>query len=143
MTISRSTESGYGGTPNFQRPGSIFDLVNFRAGEFLGYSGSIVTRLCEGQFGVTREEWQIMAMLAALGPMSPSELAERTTIDRGQCSRTPRGLMNKRLTFRRRVRAGASTPQSELASCRAASWRGRLQPLHLGLQGLDAQLLVR
>ena len=74
--------------PNLQNPSSIFDLLNFRVSEFYGVSGSLVTKLCEGEFGVTREEWQFIAMLAHLGPLAPSDLAQRTTVDRSQASRT-------------------------------------------------------
>lgn len=90
-------------TPNLASPASIFDLLNFRVAEFYGVSGSLVTRLCEGEFGVTREEWQFIAMLAALGSLSPSELAARTTVDRSQGSKTLRGLQAKKLIFRETV----------------------------------------
>ncbi|MCJ0762487.1 MarR family winged helix-turn-helix transcriptional regulator [Variovorax terrae] len=78
-------------------------MLNFRVSEFYGVSGSLVTRLCEGEFGVTREEWGFIAMLAALGPLSPSDLAAWTSVDRSQGSRTLRGLLDKKLIFRRRV----------------------------------------
>lgn len=89
--------------PNLAHPASIFDLLNFRVSEFYGVSGSLVTRMCEGEFGVTREEWQFIAMLAALGSLSPSELAARTTVDRSQGSKTLRGLLAKKLIFRETV----------------------------------------
>lgn len=90
-------------TPNLKQPASIFDLLNFRVSEFYNLSGSLVTRLCEGEFGVTREEWQFIAMLAALGTLSPSELAAKTTVDRSQGSKTLRGLLGKQLIYRERV----------------------------------------
>jgi DNA-binding MarR family transcriptional regulator len=89
--------------PNLTCPESIFDLLNFRISELLGISGSLVTRLCEGEFGVTREEWQFVAMLAGLGTLSPAELAARTTVDRSQCSRALRRLQAKQLIHRERV----------------------------------------
>jgi DNA-binding MarR family transcriptional regulator len=89
--------------PQFEQPGSIFDLINFRLSEFLGVSGSLVTRICENEFGITREEWQFVAMLADLDDMSPSDLADRTTVDRSQASKTLRALMNKGLVDRKPV----------------------------------------
>ena len=86
--------------PNFKDPQSIFDLFNFVVYEFLSLSGSVVTRICEGDIGITREEWQFVAMLAKLGEMSPSDLASRTTIDRSQASKTLRTLMAKGLVDR-------------------------------------------
>lgn len=93
--------------PNLSHPNSIFDLLNFRVSEFYGLSGSLVTRLCEGEFGVTREEWQFVAMLAALGCLSPSDLAARTTVDRSQTSKTLRALLAKELIFRETDRGDA------------------------------------
>ncbi len=99
--------------PNLADPASIFDLLNFRVSEFFSVSGSLVTRICEGEFGVTREQWQFIALLAVLGPLSPSELARRATVDRSQGSKTLRELLSKQLIFRehlpgdrRRARVG-------------------------------------
>ena len=89
--------------PEFDKPQSIFDLLNFRLSELLGISGSLVTRICENEYGITREEWQFVAMLAELNAMSPSDLAARTTVDRSQASKTLRGLMAKGLVERQSV----------------------------------------
>lgn len=89
--------------PQFDNPQSIFDLLNFRLSELLGISGSLVTRICENEYGITREEWQFVAMLAELNAMSPSDLAARTTVDRSQASKTLRGLMSKGLVERQAV----------------------------------------
>ena len=89
--------------PQFENPQSIFDLLNFRLSELLGISGSLVTRICENEYGITREEWQFVAMLAELDAMSPSDLAARTTVDRSQASKTLRALMNKGLVARQPV----------------------------------------
>jgi DNA-binding MarR family transcriptional regulator len=89
--------------PNFENPQSIFDLLNFRVSEFMGLSGSLVTRICENEYGITREEWQFLAMLAELDAMSPSDLAARTTVDRSQASKTLRALMGKCLVERQSV----------------------------------------
>jgi DNA-binding MarR family transcriptional regulator len=59
--------------------------------------------MCEGSYGITREAWQFIAMLAALGPMSPSELAAKTTVDRSQASKTLKVLLGKKLIYRRSV----------------------------------------
>ncbi len=102
-TPSLKIERAQMGPPDLLRPTSIFDLLNFRIAEFYGLSGSIVTRMCEGSYGITREAWQFIAMLAALGPMSPSDLAAKTTVDRSQASKTLRGLSVKKLIYRRAV----------------------------------------
>lgn len=89
--------------PQFDNPQSIFDLLNFRLSELIGISGSLVTRICENEYGITREEWQFVAMLAKLGSTSPSDLAARTTVDRSQASKTLRGLIGKGLVERQAV----------------------------------------
>jgi DNA-binding MarR family transcriptional regulator len=89
--------------PHFESPQSIFDLLNFRVSEFMGISGSLVTRICENEYGITREEWQFVAMLAELNAMSPSDLAARTTVDRSQTSKTLRGLISKGIVERQSV----------------------------------------
>ena len=89
--------------PRFDRPASIFDLLNLTVSELIGISGSLVTRICESDHGITREEWQFMAMLASLGALSPSDLAAQTTVDRSQVSKTLKGLVHKKLVQREPV----------------------------------------
>ena len=103
MGFPKSSLAASDPLPHFENPQSIFDLLNFQLHEFLGISGSLVTRICENEYGITREEWQFAAMLAELGGMSPSDLAARTTVDRSQASKTLRGLMTKGLVDRQPV----------------------------------------
>ena len=103
MGFPKASLAAHDPRPHFENPQSIFDLLNFQLHEFLGISGSLVTRICENEYGITREEWQFAAMLAELGGMSPSDLAARTTVDRSQTSKTLRGLMAKGLVDRQPV----------------------------------------
>jgi len=89
--------------PNLAQPRNLFDLLNYVLSEFGGVSGSLVTRMCESDYGVTREQWQVVAMLAALGPLSPSDLAAATTVDRSQMSKTLRTAVTRGLVWRERV----------------------------------------
>jgi DNA-binding MarR family transcriptional regulator len=106
-TQAIASKQSFAGPPNLIAPTTIFDLLNFRIAEFFGLSGSLVTRLCEGQYGITREAWQFIAMLAALGPMSPSDLATKTTVDRSQVSKTLKTLSAKKLIDRHAVAGDA------------------------------------
>ena len=103
MGLPKSSLIATSHLPDLASPSSIFDLVNFLFSEFVGVSGSVVTRLCESGYGITREEWQFVAMLAHLGALSPSDLAARTTVDRSQTSKTLRALILKGLVERQRV----------------------------------------
>lgn len=82
-------------------PRTVDDLLNYRLSCLLASSGAMVTRLCEGRYGITRREWRLIALLAAHGAMSPSELAQRAHLERARTSRhvtelTARGLLRRR-----------------------------------------------
>ena len=73
--------------PQLAQPRNILDLLNYQLYMIESASSMNVTRLCEGDFGITRREWRFLAILAASGPLSPSELAARG-VDAGcKCKR--------------------------------------------------------
>lgn len=136
--------------PHFEDPQSIFDLLNFQLHEFLGISGSLVTRICENEYGITREEWQFVAMLAELGGMSPSDLAARTTVDRSQTSKTLRALMGKGLVDRLPVPGDGRKARVLLTETGANIYRKifpRVAQLHnelmQGLSSAECQALAK
>lgn len=79
------------------------DLLNYRLSRLLAASGAMVVRLCEGRYGITRREWRVVAVLAEHGPMSPSDLATRTHLERGRASALITQLAAKKLLQRARV----------------------------------------
>lgn len=81
-------------------PRTVDDLLNYRLSCLLASSGAMVTRLCEGRYGITRREWRLIALLAAHGAMSPSELAERAHLERARTSRHITGLAERQLIRR-------------------------------------------
>jgi DNA-binding MarR family transcriptional regulator len=76
------------------------DLLNYRLSRLLAASGAMITRLCEGRYGITRREWRVIAVLAEGGAISPSELAERTHLERGRVSALITQLVAKKLVQR-------------------------------------------
>jgi len=81
-------------------PKTVDDLLNYRLSCLLASSGAMVIRLCEGRYGITRREWRLIALLAAHGAMSPSELARRAHLERARTSRhitelAARGLIRR------------------------------------------------
>ena len=68
-------------------PATVHDLLNYRLDRLLAKSGSMIVRLCEGRYGITRREWRLICLLAAHGAMSPSELSERAHLERARVSR--------------------------------------------------------
>lgn len=81
-------------------PQGLDDLLNYRLARLHALSGAPVMRLCEGRYGITRREWRLLALLAAQGPTSPSELAERAHLDRARTSRAIGALVDKALAQR-------------------------------------------
>lgn len=88
---------------------SVNDLFHYHLARLEGFCGAIVTRLCEGEFGVTRREWRFIALLNMLGETTPKQLAAEASLDRGCTSKTLAALEEKGLVVRR-------TSESDLRS---------------------------
>ena len=56
-------------------PQAANDLLMYRLNRLIAVAGSLVVRLCEGGYGITRREWGLMMMLAQHPGMPPAELA--------------------------------------------------------------------
>ncbi|MEP6791351.1 MAG: MarR family transcriptional regulator [Ramlibacter sp.] len=82
------------------RPEVLDDLLLYRLIRLQSAAGGIVLRYCEGQFGITRREWRIVALLAAHGPLGSSELAAHAGLDRSRTSKAVTGLVAKNLVSR-------------------------------------------
>ena len=87
-------------TPNLLNPQSLEDLLLYRMSQILSLAGSQVTRLCEVDFGITRRQWRIVALLACSEGVLSSQLAERAQLDRARTSRALTGLADKGLVQR-------------------------------------------
>ena len=81
-------------------PQTVEDLLLYRLGRLYATAGSMVVRLCEGEFGITRREWRFIGWLGGAGPTQPSVLAERAALDRARTSRTLSTLTAKGLVSR-------------------------------------------
>jgi DNA-binding MarR family transcriptional regulator len=76
------------------------DLLLYRLSRLLSVAGSMVIRLCEGRFGITRREWRLLATLASRGELSSSQLAEHAQLDRARTSKAVGSLVAKRMVSR-------------------------------------------
>lgn len=90
-------------TGSIQDPGGIQDLLLFRLSRILSIGGSMVTRICEGQFGITRREWAVVALVGQADATSWSRLVEQSEIDEPPLSRAISSLVAKGLVSKRRV----------------------------------------
>ncbi len=76
------------------------DLLLYRLSRLLAVAGSMVIRLCEGRFGITRREWRLIATLASRGELGSSQLAEHAQLDRARTSKAVGSLVEKKLLSR-------------------------------------------
>jgi DNA-binding MarR family transcriptional regulator len=81
-------------------PRALDELLLYRLMRLQATAGALVVRYCEGQYGITRREWRIIAVLAAKGPMGSSELAEHAHLDRSRTSKAVTALAQKNLLSR-------------------------------------------
>lgn len=79
---------------------SADELLLMRFSRLLASAGGMVTRLCEGQFGITRREWRVMTVLQKAQSILPSQLAELAQLDRARTSRAITSLVGKALVTR-------------------------------------------
>lgn len=138
--------------PRLRQPGELDDLLLYKISRLLATGGSMVIRLCEGRFGITRREWRVIARLAREPDLLSSELAERIQLDRARTSRAVSSLVAKKLL--RRETGAQDRRQARLALTPAGQAlyrqlfplvceinRGLLAPLSAAdVQKLDASL---
>lgn len=86
-------------TPS-RRLAGIDDLLLYRLSRFGARAGAMVTRLCEGGFGITRREWRVIGLLKAGESLTSSALAQRIQLDRARTSRVLSSLEDKGLLSR-------------------------------------------
>jgi len=80
---------------------TVNDLLLYRLGRVGSPVSSLVVRLCEGRYGITRREWAVLAQLHGQPQgVLPSVLAEHMHRDRARTSRTLTALLGKGLIQR-------------------------------------------
>ncbi|MFC5497051.1 MarR family winged helix-turn-helix transcriptional regulator [Caenimonas terrae] len=83
-----------------RHPQGLPDMLLYRLNRIRAVGGGMVLRYCEGQFGVTRREWVVIALLAAGGATTSSELAARAELDKSATSKAIVSLVKKGLVTR-------------------------------------------
>lgn len=79
---------------------AVDDLLFYRLGLVTMTAGSMVIRLCEGQYGITRREWRFLGQLAMQDRLAPTVLAQRAHLDKARTSRAISSLVKKGLVER-------------------------------------------
>lgn len=83
--------------PRLSHPAGIEDFLLWRMNKIVALGGGLVTRLCEGRFGITRREWTVLGVLARQPQLPWTDLAQRCEIDNAQLSRAVTSLVDKGL----------------------------------------------
>lgn len=83
-----------------RHPQALSDLLIYRLGRLYATAGAMTLRVCEGEFGIPRREWRLLAVLGEAGELQPSELATRAELDRARTSRALTALQAKGLVER-------------------------------------------
>lgn len=109
-------------------PASLDDLLLYKLSRLLSTGGSMVIRLCEGQFGITRREWRVIVWLAREPDLLSSELAQRIQLDRARTSRAVTSLVAKGLLRREAGRSDRRQARVRLTA-QGRDLHARLFPL--------------
>lgn len=117
---------------------SLDHLLLYRLSRLLDVAGSLVTRLCEGRYGITRREWRLLATLARHGALSSSALAEQAQLDRARTSKALGSLVAKQLVSR--VQPAGDRRQVQVALTDAG--RALYDALFPLVAALNAELLT-
>jgi DNA-binding MarR family transcriptional regulator len=86
--------------PRLADPQGMRDVLPYQANRLLALTGAPVVRWCEGQFGISRRQWRLLAALAEQGVMQSSQLAVHVELDRVRTSRALLGLEEQGLITR-------------------------------------------
>lgn len=81
-------------------PTNITGLLGYRLHTIVARIASVAIRVCEGRYGISRREWHVLGLLDAIGPQTPSQLAESCHLDRPRISRAISALAAKGLLTR-------------------------------------------
>lgn len=99
-----TTEQAGEGTA--EAPGRLGDLLTMRMIAFFSLLRRSGVAAQRRMFDLSEVEWRIMVQLGIKSPVSLNTLAEKTLQDRGQLSRTVKGLVERGLLTRERRPGG-------------------------------------
>jgi DNA-binding MarR family transcriptional regulator len=113
-------------------------LLNYQLKRLLTIGGAPAVRLCEGGYGIARQEWRLLAALVEHGPLAPTALAQQAHIELARVSRTVKSLNAKHLVERV---AGTSDRRRALLSA-TDEGRALYQELLPRLAAINARLMA-
>jgi len=120
---------------DLKHPAGIEDLLLFRMSKVIAQGGSIVTRICEGRFGITRREWTVLAITARADSMLWAEVSRRCEIDDARLSRAVSSLVDKKLLLKSQL------PHRQLALSLTQAGRDLYAQMFPIALGINAQMM--
>lgn len=109
-------------------PQRLEDLLNFRLKHLFRLGGAPAVRVCEGEFGIARQNWRILAALVESGPLTVGALSDATFIDAARISRGLGALRKMGLVERRTVPPGRTRHDAVAATPAGCSMYRKLLP---------------
>ncbi len=73
-------ENSKSSSNKLSHPQGIEDMFLYRINRLRAKGGGVVLRYCEGEFGITRREWVILAILSTEEVLNSSALASRAEL---------------------------------------------------------------
>jgi DNA-binding MarR family transcriptional regulator len=104
---------------NVARSGSNLNVEDFLTFRITRLSNALRTNLTKRyleEFDLSLPEWRLLALIARFAPMRFSEVTSRSSMDKGQVSRTLRVMAKKGLTNLRTLRQRGSRSAEALAA---------------------------
>jgi DNA-binding MarR family transcriptional regulator len=95
--INENLESPFN---KLSRPRGIQDMFLYRINQLRAKGGGVVLRYCEGEFGITRREWVILAIVSTEEVINSSALASRAELTPPATSKAVSSLLTKGLLER-------------------------------------------
>lgn len=119
-------------------PQALDDLLLYRLGRLASTAGTMVVRLCEGRYGVTRREWRALAWLGQQDGVLSSQLADCIQLDRARTSRAVTSLVAKGLLHR----VPGQADRREVCLTLTAAGRALYEELMPQVQAINRDLLA-
>lgn len=95
---------------------NVEDFLTFRLTRLSNALRSNLTKPYLEQFELSLPEWRLLALVARFAPMRFSEVTTRSSMDKGQVSRTLRVMANRGLTKMKTIKDRGSRSTEALAA---------------------------
>jgi DNA-binding MarR family transcriptional regulator len=113
---SSKTSSPWASVPRSGSHLNVEDFLTFRLTRLSNALRTNLTKPYLEEFGLSLPEWRLLALVARFAPMRFSEVTARSSMDKGQVSRTLRVMAKRGLTKMKTIRERGSRSTEALAA---------------------------